>query len=56
MASRKAARQNDSATPMMPLKYRRGYSRESLGRYSENSLHSTYFGRYGGGKCIKEMF
>lgn len=56
MASTKAARRNDSATPMMPLKHRHGYSRDSLGRYSENSLHSTYLGRYGGGKCSKEMF
>jgi hypothetical protein len=53
MASKNAANQNDCSTPMMPLR-RYGYSRESLGRYSERSLHSTYLGRYGGGKCIKK--
>lgn len=54
MASNRAGRQNDSATPMMPLKHRHGYSRDSLGRYSENSLHSAYLGRYGGGSRCQD--
>ena len=38
---------NESGTPMLPLRQRRLQSHESLGRYSENSLHSAYLGRYG---------
>jgi hypothetical protein len=52
MASKNSTRQNDSSTPMIAL--RRRNSRESLGRYSEHSLHSAYVGRYGGGKCIRK--
>jgi hypothetical protein len=51
MASKKSSRRNDSSTPMIAL--RRRNSLESLGRYSEHSLHSNYVGRYGGGKCIR---
>lgn len=53
MAPKNVAKQNDCSTPMIPLR-RSGYSRESLGRYSERSLHSTYLGRYGGGKCFNK--
>jgi len=52
MAFKNATTQNDSSTPMMPLRQRYGYSHESLGRYSDRSLHAAYLGRYGGGKCI----
>ncbi|XP_021920225.1 neuronal membrane glycoprotein M6-a isoform X1 [Zootermopsis nevadensis] len=53
MAPKNVAKQNDCSTPMIPLR-RSGYSRESLGRYSERSLHSTYLGRYGGGSQCKD--
>ncbi|KAJ9584230.1 hypothetical protein L9F63_021435, partial [Diploptera punctata] len=44
---------NESGTPMLPIRQRRIQSRESLARFSENSLHSSYLGRYGnaGSRC-----
>jgi len=52
MTSSRTFRQNDSSTPMIALQGRCN-SRDSLGRYSERSLHATYLGRYGGGKCMR---
>jgi len=52
MASKHTFRQNDSGTPMIALQGRSN-SHDSLGRYSEHSLHAAYMGRYGGGKCMR---
>ena len=38
---------NESGTPMLLMRQRRLQSNESLRRYSENTLHSSYLGRYG---------
>jgi hypothetical protein len=52
MASKHSVSQNVSSTPMIGLR-RLCNSQESLGRYSERSLHAAYLGRYGGGKCVR---
>lgn len=52
MASKHSFGQNDSSTPMIAM--RRHNSRESLGRYSDRSLHATYLGRYGGGNQCQD--
>jgi len=52
MTSLHTLTQDDSSTPMINLQ-RRCNSQDSLGRYSERSLHATYLGRYGGGKCMR---
>ena len=51
MASKDTSRQNDSSTPMIALQGRSN-SHDSLGRYSEHSLHAAYLG-HGGGKCMR---